>query len=85
MEQTNKGTVLFMLGMATGALAFALTTPHSGKEIRDRVKDSLRKKRSKAEITGQNIEENLKDARDSAPDRISKTKEATEGLMPTKY
>ncbi len=83
-QQMSKGTAMFLLGALTGAFALAITTPRSGREVRERVKDSIRKARHKTDETIHDIEENLKDARDVAKDRLIGAKDATEGLTASK-
>lgn len=60
-SQLNKGTALFLLGAAAGAVAAALTTPRTGREVRHRIKDALHDTKAQAVDKVGSLEEELRD------------------------
>lgn len=75
MEQPlSKSTGFFILGAAVGAMFMALTTPRRGQEMRDKLMESVRKTKNKANNSMNQIEDEIQKSTQIAGEKLGKSK-----------
>lgn len=73
-QSASKTTAFFMLGAMAGAALMALATPRNGREIREKLMESMRMSKSRIDDGLDSLEKNAQEVTDSASDKIASLK-----------
>ncbi len=73
-QSATKTTAFFMLGAAAGAALMALATPRNGREVRDKIMESVRTGKKKTEDSLDNFDENIHKVSNAARDKVANLK-----------